>query len=147
SMGFKFTEESSDQISTFNFQLDGYNVTLLNNFKDLQLFLGFSDKIPATKINEWNRRYRFSRAYVVDDDSVRLVADLNLKGGVTKQTIEEFIKLFGASVTPYVDFVANQNANPTKGEPGSGSYQKSPSAKARVGAPFGNFALWIDETK
>jgi len=45
-------------------------------------------------INDWNRGARFGRAYVDDSGDPVVELDLLLAGGVTAQTIKEYITVF-----------------------------------------------------
>ena len=66
-MGFEFTEAASDKLLTFRFQLNGYKVALFDYGRNIQLYLKFSTKIDPATANEWNRQYRYSRAYTDTD--------------------------------------------------------------------------------
>jgi hypothetical protein len=161
-MGFDFTEKASDDSRTFSFQLGGYKVVLLNQVKDMQLYAGYTDKVDPTKINEWNTNYRFSRAYVNDKGGPSLENDLYFAGGVTKDTIEAFIKQFRTTLTTFIRFLpettpAAETVPTTSSSPAPSatlsvssqlrSYNKPASARKRIKAPFGNFAMWIDESQ
>lgn len=45
-----------------------------------------------SKVNEWNRKNRLLKSYVGNEGDISLETDLNIRGGVTKETIENFIK-------------------------------------------------------
>src|SRR5579872_3279156 len=101
-MGFEFTEKQTDQSYIFVFQLSGFKTTLLNQGKDMQLYSGFTDKTTLNKINQWNQSYRYCRAYVNDQGGGSIEDDLSFAGGVTKETIEEFIKQYRGTLTSFV---------------------------------------------
>jgi len=148
-MGFEFTEESKDTTSVFNFQLEGYKVILFDQTTDLQLYSGFSDTVDAAKVNKWNQKYRFSRAYVNDNGNPSIESDLDLQGGVTKEHVEAFIRQFRTSLGVYAQFLTSPASTSsiettTKAEP---MHQKSASATTKIKTPLGNFLLWIDPTK
>ncbi len=94
-MGFELTVMKANR---YRFQLDGYTVVLFNEGENMQLYAGFKNKASLQQINEWNKTKRFSRAYIDDEGDAVIEADLDFAGGVTKETIEEFIKTFRGSV-------------------------------------------------
>ena len=50
--------------------------------------------ISLSSINDWNSASRFGRAYVDDDDDPAIELDLMMAGGVTADTIREYITVF-----------------------------------------------------
>ncbi len=94
-MGFEVTVMKANR---YRFQLDGYTVVLFNEGENMQLYAGFKNKASLQQINEWNKTKRFSRAYVDDEGDAVIEADLDFAGGVTKETVEEFIKTFRGSI-------------------------------------------------
>lgn len=145
-MGFEFTESQSDKVFTFRFQLSGYKVTLFDFGTSIQLQLKFSDSIDPVRANEWNRQYRYSRAYSDEDGGAVIEADLDFDGGVTRATVEEFIKTFRLLLDPWVRFVAS-SATTSKPSQSISIHVKSSSATKRLPTPFGKFAMWIDPEK
>ena len=150
-MGFEFTEVPADndkESVTFYFQLNGYKVALFDHGNSLQLYLKFSDRIDAQKANEWNRQWRYCRAYADPDGHAVLKADLDFEGGTSKGSVEEFIRTFRLLLDPWAEFVVNgsSSANSTSIST-SPQHVRSANAKARVPTPFGRFALWIDQEK
>lgn len=63
--------------------------------RSLQLRAGFSgfNKVELKHVNQWNKRYRFSKAYLDDDGDPLLEADLELTG-VTRETVIKFVQNF-----------------------------------------------------
>jgi hypothetical protein len=63
--------------------------------RSLQLRAGFSgfNKVELKHVNQWNKRYRFSKAYLDDDGDPLLEADLELTG-VTRETVVKFVQNF-----------------------------------------------------
>lgn len=63
--------------------------------RSLQLRAGFSgfSKVELRHMNQWNKRYRFSKAYLDDDGDPLLEADLELTG-VTRETVVKFVQNF-----------------------------------------------------
>ena len=88
----------------YSFKMNGYKVILVNKGEDIQIFAIFSGKkITLTRINEWNKTKRFSRAYLDDDGDAVLDADLDFEGGVTGETLLRFLKIFSDSVEAFSD--------------------------------------------
>lgn len=159
-MGFEFTEKQFDASAVFVFQLNGYQVTLVGQDEDLTIFAGFSDKIELSRVNEWNRSYRYSRAYTDEQGGAWIDSDLSCAGGITKGTIEAFIKQFRATLSSYAKFVTEKPPSPPSVSSPSTSaptpvatrvfplplYTRPPNATKRIKTPFGAFALWIDES-
>ncbi|RIH83174.1 putative bacterial sensory transduction regulator [Calidithermus terrae] len=63
--------------------------------RSLQLRAGFSGftKIELKHMNQWNKRYRFSKCYLDDDGDPLLETDLELTG-VTRETVVKFLQNF-----------------------------------------------------
>lgn len=78
---------------------------LLNHGKNLQFWVGFTAQPAPAVINEWNRRRRFSRAYLDGEGNAVLESDLDLDGGVGIDAVREFIKTFLVSVDNYAGFI------------------------------------------
>lgn len=80
----------------------GYNVLLLNKFDDIQLYAVFTGgKVSISRINDWNRTKRFSRAYLDKDGDPVLEADLDFEGGVTTESVARFVALFVQSLETF----------------------------------------------
>lgn len=47
--------------------------------------------LGLAEVNEWNKRYYYSKSYIDDDNDVIIEIDLDLKGGSTAGAILEFI--------------------------------------------------------
>jgi hypothetical protein len=90
------------------FDLAGYQVVLFlaNDNTDAQLFVGFGgQKLTTEKLNEWNRRHRFTRAYRDEDGDSVLEADIDFTGGVTEANIKAWVKIFRNITGEYARFV------------------------------------------
>jgi len=99
-----FTEVDNN---TYRFEVDGIKVVLFNKKDDtLQLYAGFSGlKITLSRINEWNRTKRFSRAYLDAENDPCLEADIDLTGGVTEGNFKEWVRTYFISVKTFRDFL------------------------------------------
>jgi hypothetical protein len=72
----------------------------------LQLRAGFSgfDRTAVAHFNNWNRRYRFSKAYLDGDNDPVLETDLRLEGS-TPDAIFAFVREFGDQVTLFFSYL------------------------------------------
>lgn len=87
----KIHSRDKDAITVF---VSDDNKLLLNNaYSDgsLQIISHYSDSAALSKLNKWNRDKRFATAYLTDDGEVVLSYDIDVKGGVTEETILQFI--------------------------------------------------------
>ena len=80
-----------------------YDPTIAGSYASLLFFAGWSTEgdFPLSAINEWNRISRFGRAYVDDQGDPVVELDLLLAGGVTVQTIKEYIYVFTETVMSF----------------------------------------------
>ncbi|MGH7508934.1 MAG: YbjN domain-containing protein [Gemmatimonadales bacterium] len=111
SMGLEVRETkttSDGQNPVIKFDLAGYGVVLFlaKDNTDAQLFVGFrGQQVTAEKINDWNRRHRFSRAYSDTDGDAVLEADIDFTGGVTEANIKAWVKIFRNLTGEYARFL------------------------------------------
>lgn len=80
-----------------------YDPTIVGSYESLLFFAGWNTEgnFPLSAINEWNRTSRFGRAYVDDQGDPVVELDLLLAGGVTMQTIKEYIYVFTETVMSF----------------------------------------------
>lgn len=85
----------------------GTSYVLLNQDDgDLQLYYGVRGyDISYMDINEWNKGFRLSRAYLDDDRDPVLETDLLSNGGMTIRNVTETVKIFMQSVERYRTFL------------------------------------------
>jgi hypothetical protein len=102
-LGFEYKLADKDP-SNFVFTMEGYKIVLLNYPNSLQLYAGFKSggKVTLETINTWNREKRFSRAYIDSDKDAVIESDLDLEGGVTNESIDEFIRTFRTSLKDFI---------------------------------------------
>ncbi|MBY0459787.1 MAG: YbjN domain-containing protein [Gemmataceae bacterium] len=79
---------------TYSFETGGLKVVVFNKGDSLQLFAGFAGKATLSRINEWNRTKRFTRAYTTEKGEPVLESDLELTGGVTEKNVKEWMKTY-----------------------------------------------------
>jgi hypothetical protein len=97
----------------FRLRLAGLRALLLlldcreGGCQSLQLYAGFSTDNPPSleRVNEWNRKKRFSRAYLDEEGHPVLEADLNLAGGVADRSIRVFLDLFEESLRAFAAWI------------------------------------------
>ena len=89
-------------------KLEGIKMLVfIENGGGLMLYCGFQGaKVNAAKVNEWNKKHRFSRAYVDDSNDPVLESDLDFDGGVRLESLKIFITTFKSSATEYKKFLA-----------------------------------------
>lgn len=93
---------------------------------DLQMYFGIAGvSLTAENLNEWNKNYRLSRAYLDDEGDPVLEADLLANAGINSEIIIEFVKVFVDSSAQYRSFVIEHEQAPT-----------APPASRRGGASF-----------
>jgi hypothetical protein len=111
-MRLEFTENPSDDSATFDFQLNGHQVTLLNHIQDMRLSACFDriisdppdapENVPALlKLNRWNREHFSTAVYRDEHGCASLRASIGFAGGMTKAMIEEYIRQFSTAVTVF----------------------------------------------
>lgn len=101
SVGFQVRGQQS---GTVKFVMPGPNDSPIeahayNSDGNLRLYATrVTEEPPALPIiNEWNRTKRYSRAHVDSDGDAVIESDLDIRGGVTAKTIQNFVKIFGIS--------------------------------------------------
>ena len=89
-------------------KLEGVKLLVfIENSGGIMLYCGFQGiKVNTVKINEWNKKHRFSRAYIDDSNDPVLESDLDFDGGVTLESLKIFITGFKSSATEYKQFLA-----------------------------------------
>lgn len=99
-------DDAGDPVWTFVHQgilitLAAYDEATQGQYASLLFYAGWAAEgdIPLTDVNDWNRTSRFGRAYVDETGDPAIELDLLLAGGVTAQTIREYIDLFVATAS------------------------------------------------
>lgn len=116
-LGLTF-ERKTDAVGDpyWSFRLEGTRAALFvydetaegsGRYAELQLYAGFvmTPSPSCALINDWNRRYRGSRAYLDRDNDSIIESDLYLRGGATWDAIKEFIERFGRMATAFKDHI------------------------------------------
>jgi hypothetical protein len=67
-------------------------ILILNEGQVLQFWSYYDGRgIGLAEVNDWNKRYYYSKTYLDDENDVIIEIDLDLKGGTTYGAIVEFI--------------------------------------------------------
>ena len=72
----------------------------------LQFAAAFADKVPLTKVNEWNHRKRFGKAFLDSDNDMCFQMDMDMDGGVTQANLEEYLKRWRSVLVSFVAFMS-----------------------------------------
>jgi len=73
---------------------------------DLQMFYGITGvELLASDVNDWNRTYRLSRAYLDENGDPVLEADLLANAGLSPRIVTEFVRVFVDASAQYRNFV------------------------------------------
>jgi len=90
------------------FELQGARIALFNQFGgDLQLYYGVTGgSWTMEQVNDWNKRQRFSRAYVDDEGDLVMEADLRAYDGISRRKIAVWLGLFERSLQAFMWEVA-----------------------------------------
>lgn len=108
SMGLELqAREGTGEQTVLRIELASYSTSLIlaNKNTDAQLYAWFKGKLKPEKANEWNKRYRFGRAYVDDDGDAVLESDIDFTGGVTEANIKAWIKLYRDQLGAFAAFL------------------------------------------
>lgn len=79
-------------------KLDGYKaiVVIGKNANNLMFRIGFNysdkEKIPLTRINEWNRTKKYAVSFLDKDLDPVLESHLDLEGGITEERLVDFLR-------------------------------------------------------
>src|SRR5262245_53514962 len=114
---YKKLDAKSEPADTFyyDFERKGFKIRLhCFGGKDIMLDAVF-DEFPLDKLNGWNKRAKFSRATQHVDKKgpfTALEANLDLIGGVTQGTIEQFFKTFDEELAGFNNYIKGGSAQP-----------------------------------
>ena len=86
---------------------DGKSFTSL----DLYSFVRTKDKVGLLTLNEWNSSHRYCRAWYDEKQNLPVLeSDLDLGGGVTKGSIQQYIYTYFIGLHQYATFLAPKPA-------------------------------------
>ena len=112
-MGFECTrgkDEAGKENEFFTFRAEGYKVAAFVTAPSfVTLYNSFTDVNPTlATVNEWNQLNSFSRAYIDKAGDAVLESDLILGGGVTRESVELFVKTYRDSVARWARFLLDR---------------------------------------
>ena len=107
---FKKLESKTPGTSIYDYKRKGFNVRFyLYDGKDLMLDAVFA-RLPIDKVNEWNKKAKFSRAVFQKDakaEFVTLESNLDLIGGVTEGAFRQYISNFDEELKLFARYLGN----------------------------------------
>lgn len=75
---------------------------------EIQFWAGWTDKPSLERVNEWNRKHRFGRAYLDDKGEINLEYDINLEGaGIPIALFKNDLELWDTLVGDFRNFLAS----------------------------------------
>lgn len=77
---------------------------------DIELYAGFTggQRMPLERINGWNNRTRFARAFLVQSGDPALQMDISLEGGLSPESLRLHLETWGAALETYAAFLASR---------------------------------------
>jgi len=99
-------DEYGDPIWTFThlgilITIVSYDEVVPGHYASLLFYTGWAadDEVSLAMINDWNKGSRFGRAYMDDSGDPVIELDLLLAGGVTADTIQQYITVFAEAAS------------------------------------------------
>ncbi|MBM4098106.1 MAG: YbjN domain-containing protein [Planctomycetes bacterium] len=89
-------KEVEGKTDSYTFEFEKRTVVLINSSHTLEAVCFFKDEVTSSRINEWNRKWRYTKVYVAEDKSLVLSSDYCLSGGVTEEAVAEWMRRFAA---------------------------------------------------
>lgn len=73
----------------------------------IELYAGFTgtERIPLERINGWNARTPFARAFLDEDRDPSLVMNINLQGGISSDSLTAQLEMWGEALETYSLFL------------------------------------------
>jgi len=92
-------KEVEGKTDTYTFEFDKRTILLFNSGNVLQacVFYRDGDQVTSSRINEWNRKWRFTKVYMDEDKSLVFSSDYCLTGGVTEDAVVAWMQRYVAS--------------------------------------------------
>lgn len=119
-------------------RLGEFNALLSLRDNGLKLYAGFSGyDVNLQQINEWNRRKRFSTAYLDTSNDPCLEHDIDFEGGVSLPALRAIITTFGISVESFAEFLNNPAGQTTPAPTAPPTEATSPPPPVGPPGPFG----------
>jgi hypothetical protein len=114
---FKKTENAASRGTWFyDFKRGTFNLRLTYfDGKDLMIDNFFARGVPLDKVNDWNKKAKFSRASLHRDkegEYLMLEFNLDVVGGITRGNVKQFIARFEQECGNFDRFIGTAAANP-----------------------------------
>ena len=93
------------QLVLFTFDEDNDSADGYESLMVLVRFKMGSSTPSLSRLNEWNQKYRYSTAYISKDYRTVISFDLDLKGGVTKETVVRWLNRTIRETRKFADFI------------------------------------------
>lgn len=141
-----FEKTKTNGVLSYSVSSGDSKFALFLDEKRILLMDFFNDLVSLETVNRWNKKVTRGRAYLDDDRQVVVEDTLNVTGGISRQTVKDFINDFPLLVLSFAvsatsdEDGADQNA-PTHSEK---RRVKSSSATKRIKAKVEQFSVWID---
>ena len=110
--------DQGDPTNRVTFTINKTNVSLLmlqdkdsaQSTSSLTLSVGFetAHRVDLASVNTFNEQNRFSKAFLDDEGDPFLVSDLDLVGGVTKETLVAFVRTFERTLPKFEDMIGRR---------------------------------------
>jgi hypothetical protein len=105
SEGYGSVEIENENAVSFRYEGSTYLLYIYDD-GDIQLYYGVTGVSPSlSKINEWNRDFRLSRAYIDREGDPILESDLLADKGVTRTQVRNFFSVFFMLQDSFVDHI------------------------------------------
>src|SRR5260370_37410900 len=113
---FKKTENSASRGAYFyDFKRGAFNLRLTYfDGNDLMIDNFFAKAVPLDRVNDWNRKAKFSRASLhkdKDGEFLMLEFNLDLLGGITRGAVKRFIAQFEQECGTFDRFIGTSAAS------------------------------------
>jgi hypothetical protein len=109
SITYKKTSGKGVNVYFYDYTRNNLKVRLhYHDGKDLMLDALFTTPVTLSSLNEWNVKSRFSRALLLKQGAsevTTLDSNLDCLGGVTQNTIKQFIRVFDQEAKAFHDFI------------------------------------------
>lgn len=88
------------------FEILGMKVVLHNGLESLQLLSIHSERVTISRLNEWNRERKFTKAYLDANENPCLDHAIELTGGVTEKNVKEWVSTYVAHLKEFKKHLA-----------------------------------------
>jgi uncharacterized protein (TIGR03067 family) len=99
-----FKELANNQ---YIFEIDNFKVVLDNLENSLMLTAYFEGEVTNSRINEWNRTTRLSKAFLGKDNKAVLQVDIGLIGGVSREHVVVHMSYFVSQVKAFAKAISD----------------------------------------